>query len=164
MPDPIPAERIQACLLDRLTDENPESQTESRNARILSLQKYREAALRDLRWLLNARAHVSAEEIADFGEAAKSVLTYGLRDLCGTLSSTLDPTKFERELLDAIHQFEPRLIKTALKIRTIATEHSAEPNVIAFELHGELWANPIPEQLYLKTEIDLDTGECRVAS
>jgi type VI secretion system protein ImpF len=33
-------------------------------------------------------------------------------------------------------------------------------NVIDIEIRGELWANPMPEQLYVKTNIDLETGMC----
>ena len=50
-------EKIQPCLLDRLTDEAPESQKESRNERIISIRRYREGVLRDLVWLLNGKAH-----------------------------------------------------------------------------------------------------------
>ena len=50
-------ERIQPCLLDRLTDENPEAVKESRNERVISVKRYREGVLRDLIWLLNAKAH-----------------------------------------------------------------------------------------------------------
>ena len=35
-----------------------------------------------------------------------------------------------------------------------------ERNVIDIEIRGELWANPIPEQLFLKTNIDIETGLC----
>jgi type VI secretion system protein ImpF len=33
-------------------------------------------------------------------------------------------------------------------------------NVIDFEIRGELWANPVPEQLFVKTNIDIETGLC----
>jgi type VI secretion system protein ImpF len=31
-----------------------------------------------------------------------------------------------------------------------------------FEVHGQLWGQPLPERLYLKTELDLELGEIRV--
>jgi type VI secretion system protein ImpF len=37
-----------------------------------------------------------------------------------------------------------------------------ERNVVSFELYGELWANPIPEKLFIKTKIDLETGQCNL--
>ena len=36
----------------------------------------------------------------------------------------------------------------------------AVPNTVALEIRGELWATLHPEELYIKTEIDLDTGVC----
>ena len=35
-------------------------------------------------------------------------------------------------------------------------------NGIAVEIRGDLWAYPVPEQLYIRTEIDLDTGKYAV--
>jgi predicted component of type VI protein secretion system len=32
-------------------------------------------------------------------------------------------------------------------------------NLIHFELQGELWANPLPENLHVKTTLDLETGQ-----
>ena len=30
----------------------------------------------------------------------------------------------------------------------------------SFEIEGELWANPLPEHLHLKTAVDIETGLC----
>ena len=49
-------ERLQPCLLDRLTDDEPEKSTESRDRRVFSLRQLRQAVLRDLSWLLNTPA------------------------------------------------------------------------------------------------------------
>ena len=59
-------EKIQPCLLDRLTDENPEAHKESRSERIVSMRRYRDGVLRDLAWLLNAKAHTTAEGLNQF--------------------------------------------------------------------------------------------------
>jgi type VI secretion system protein ImpF len=31
-----------------------------------------------------------------------------------------------------------------------------------FEIEGDLWAQPMPLQLYLRTEVDLEVGQARV--
>jgi type VI secretion system protein ImpF len=36
------------------------------------------------------------------------------------------------------------------------------PNQVAFEIHGELWGQPLPERLYLKTELDLEAGDVKL--
>jgi type VI secretion system protein ImpF len=48
-----PLDRLQPCLLDRLTDDQPEKHEESRTQRIVSLQRYKAGVLRDLEWLFN---------------------------------------------------------------------------------------------------------------
>jgi type VI secretion system protein ImpF len=156
----IVTERIQPCLLDRLTDEDPESKKESKTARVISLQRYRDGVLRDLRWLLNASAHVSEEETKQFGEVARSVLNYGTGDYCGKLASSLDFAAAEYAMSETIKFFEPRIMPNTLSVKAVGESQHVGPNTIAFEIRGELWASPIPEQLYIKTQIDLDTGEC----
>jgi len=46
-------EKLQPCLLDRLTDDEPGKKEESRAQRVVSLQRYRRGVLRDLEWLFN---------------------------------------------------------------------------------------------------------------
>lgn len=156
----IVTERIQPCLFDRLTDENPDLKQESRTSRVISLQRYREGVLRDLRWLLNASAHLDEEDWNEFGEVRKSVLNYGTNDFCGQLASSLDLAAVEHEMIEAIKVFEPRIIANTLTVKAIGETEKFGPNIIAFEIRADLWASPMPEQLYIKTQIDLETGQC----
>ena len=41
-------EKLQPCLLDRLTDDEPGKKEESRSQRVISHQKYKRGVLRDL--------------------------------------------------------------------------------------------------------------------
>ncbi len=158
MAELTPLDRLQPCLLDRLTDDDPSNKEESRNQRVVSLQRYRRGVLRDLEWLFNASAHLPDEgrgrsRLSDFAEANRSVINYGTRQLCGLISP--DMPALERELAEAIQFFEPRIIRHSLIVRAQLERHT-----IAFEIRGELWANPMPEQLFIKTRIDLETGQC----
>jgi type VI secretion system protein ImpF len=54
MAELTPKDRLQPSLLDRLTDEEPDQPQESREKRVLSLNRLRESVLRDLAWLFNA--------------------------------------------------------------------------------------------------------------
>ncbi|MFN5622686.1 MAG: type VI secretion system baseplate subunit TssE, partial [Planctomyces sp.] len=45
-------DRLQPSLLDRLIDHEPQQTQESRDKRVLSLKKLREAVVRDIGWLL----------------------------------------------------------------------------------------------------------------
>lgn len=160
--EPAISERIQPCLLDRLTDDEPNNQREGRAARVISPARYRDAVLRDLRWLFNTGARFEPEELADFPEVAHSVLNYGVRDLCGHLSTSIDVAAMERELANAISDFEPRVIPGTLRVHAAANLDAQSPSVIQFEINAELWANPVPEHLFIKTEIDLETGHCKL--
>lgn len=155
-------ERLQPCLFDRLTDENPEAMQDTRSTRVISVQRYRDGVLRDLRWLLNAKSHLELGETQEFGEVQRSVLNYGMRDLAGQLSSDLDPGEIEHQIKQAILDFEPRILPNSLMVRFLSesVKESHNPNIIAIEISGDLWASPLPEQLYLQTQIDLDTGQC----
>jgi type VI secretion system protein ImpF len=157
MADPV-IEKIQPCLLDRLTDEAPESQKEGRSERIISVRRYREGVLRDLVWLLNGKAHTASEDLSDFPEVARSVLNFGTRDLCGLISANMNMRDLEHDIAEAIRLYEPRINPNTLEVRAIAGT-KRDSNGLSIEIRGELWAHPIPEQLYLRSEIDLDTGE-----
>jgi type VI secretion system protein ImpF len=160
MADPF-GERIQPCLLDRLTDENPEAVKESRNERVISVKRYREGVLRDLIWLLNAKAHTTQDGLEDFPEAARSVLNFGTRDLCGLISSSLDLQTLEQEIAEAMRRLEPRINPGSLVVTAVSGSQKVA-NGIGIEIRGELWAYPVPEQLFIRTEIDLDTGKYTV--
>ena len=161
MPELDP-DRIQPCLFDRLTDENPQSRLDSKVSRLIPIQRYRDGVLRDLRWLLNAKSHTDYEEIQEFGEARRSVINFGMQELAGQFSSGLDPGKIEHQIKQAILEFEPRIQPDSLSVHAHGESErdQSDPNVLAIEIRGELWASPLPEQLYLKTQIDLDTGQC----
>lgn len=161
MPDAPATDKLQPYLLDRLIDEQPEARQESRTARVMTLPQFRAAVLRDLRWLLNASAHIPGE-LDDFGEVSRSVLNYGSVDLSGRMVSSLGLAELERNLTAAIRAFEPRILPDTVKIKALVGATVGSPNTIALEIRGELWATPHPEELYIKTEIDLDTGVCKL--
>ena len=159
MADLLPTERIQPCLLDRLTDESPGQQKEGREQRVVSMRRYREAVLRDIGWLLNTGNLASLEEIGGFKEALKSVLNYGMPDLCGLTASGLDPIEVEERLMEAVRNFEPRILPHTLEVRSVPVGESGETNSISFEIQGQLWARPMHEALVIRTEVDLETGQ-----
>lgn len=157
MAELTPLERLQPCLLDRLTDEEPTKTEESRNQRVISLPRYKRGVLRDLEWLFNASAHLPEEgpgqfRLSDYPEACRSVINFGTRQLCGLTAPNMEA--LERQLSETIQLFEPRLLRHTLTVKATQERH-----IISFEMYGEIWANPIPEKLFLKTKIDLETGQ-----
>ncbi|MBE0618102.1 MAG: type VI secretion system baseplate subunit TssE [Proteobacteria bacterium] len=163
MADLGPQERLQPSLLDRLTDDEPRKQVESRTQRVLSAQKLRESVKRDLSWLLNCGNLASAEDLEDGSPAAHSVLNYGVPELAGRPVSPADHREFERLLRQAILDFEPRILRRSVKVRAVDPLEEANPMMFAFEIEGELWAEPVPLHLLLRTDFDVEAGIARVS-
>jgi type VI secretion system protein ImpF len=163
MPELTHKERLQPSLLDRLTDDQPDERQESREKRVLSPDRLRASVLRDLTWLFNTTNLSALEDLSAYPECAKSVLNYGLPDLAGRTLSSIDVPKLEQLLRQAIAQFEPRLIPRSLRIRLVVDSSEMSHNSMSFSIEAELWSQPMPMQLYLRTEIDLEDGDVRVA-
>lgn len=157
-------ERLQPSLLDRLTDHEPGNPHESREQRDFSLNRLRETVLRDLAWLLNTTNLAAAQDLSPYPEAVNSVINFGRPDLSGTTVSGTDPVALERALRQAVADFEPRIIRQTLKVRLEINEDQMNHNAITFFIEGDLWAQPLPLRLYLKTEIDLELGNVKVSS
>lgn len=153
-------ERRQPALLDRLTDEEPGVTQESRDRRIVSVQQMRRAVLRDMEWLLNTPSRFTPEEAAEFPLAASSVLNYGIPDLCGLTASSVDPRQIERMIATSISLFEPRIMRGTIEVVASTRPDEYGANAVGFEIRGEMWAQPLPEPLYVKTNVDLETGRC----
>lgn len=162
MAELTPKERLQPSLLDRLTDDAPDHAQESRDQRVLSARRLRECVLRDLGWLFNASQMIGEQEVERYPFAARSVINYGLPSLAGTTARSLDVNELEQNLRQAIMDFEPRIYRSSLRVHAALTEERMSHNALTFEIEGDLWAQPLPLQLYLKTEIDLESGQVKV--
>jgi type VI secretion system protein ImpF len=151
-------ERLQPSLLDRLTDDEPEATQEARDRRVISPARLRECVQRDLTWLLNT-TRLSALEPLDAHPAAQaSVINYGMPDLTGRTASGVDARALERTLVQVIAAYEPRLLKRSIKVRLFVDPERMSHNAMIFDIEAELWAQPLPLRLFLRTEIDLETG------
>lgn len=155
-------ERLQPSLLDRLTDDEPDHQQESRDKRVLSMSRLRECVLRDLGWLFNSSRMPANEPIEHYPFAAHSVINFGLPPLAGAVAHGLDMDALGRNLHRTIIDFEPRILRNSLQVRAELKEERMSHNTLVFEIEGDLWAQPLPLQLYLKTEIDLESGHVRI--
>ncbi|MCC6510644.1 MAG: GPW/gp25 family protein, partial [Pirellulaceae bacterium] len=71
--------------------------------------------------------------------------------------------RMEREVRQAIINFEPRILKDTLSVRVVYTFDLMSRNTVVFEIDGELWAQPVPIKMYLRTELDLETGKVSIA-
>jgi type VI secretion system protein ImpF len=158
-----PQDRLQPALLDRLTDDEPDKKVEPREARVLSKRKLRDSVLRDLAWLFNATQLEAVNPLATAPFVRKSVLNFGLPALSGSTASSFDITDLQHAVRDAILTYEPRILPDTLEVKTLleagALDHH---NVIGVEIHGMLWAQPIPIEFLVRTDFDLETGKVHI--
>jgi type VI secretion system protein ImpF len=92
-----------------------------------------------------------------------------LLDLTGMTASEVSAQQVELSVKRAIEAFEPRIIKGSLTVQCTAGQPAGGGpgkdgiHVIALEIRGQMWAQPAPETLYIKTEVDLETGTYQVS-
>jgi type VI secretion system protein ImpF len=159
-----PQERLQPALLDRLTDDEPDKKQELRENRVLSKNRLRQAVLRDLAWLFNATRLERAANMAHVPYARRSVINFGLPAHSGQTASTLDIQDVEQDLKQAILDFEPRILADSLEVKALADVNQLDRhNVLGIQIRGQLWAQPVPLELLIRTEIDLETGKVQLA-
>jgi type VI secretion system protein ImpF len=163
MVDLTSKDRLQPSLLDRLTDLEPDVKAEPRERRVLSMRALRQSVERDLAWLFNANGLASAQDLSAYPHVATSVLNYGFPDIAGKTASSLDAAQIERAMADVIRAFEPRIIGETVRVSAVtAGETTARHNTVSFTIEGDLWAQPYPERLFFRTDLDLEAGEVRV--
>jgi type VI secretion system protein ImpF len=163
-------DRLQPSLLDRLTDHQPLAHHEAVEARVLSRQQLRAAVLRDLSWLFNAirpqpePASTRVKELelwARHPHACRSVLNFGMPAFAGSTKSSLNRAAMETAVRQAITTFEPRIDAKSLSV-AIRIDHKNHHNTLRLTIRGNLWAQPVPLELLLAADVDLETGNTRV--
>ena len=156
-------DRINPSLLDRLTDEAPGSGAAARSGQSLTLSELRRSVLRDLNWLFNSTQVLGAEEGEAWPQVRNSVVNYGLPALSGASASSIDIVRLERALKQAIIDFEPRILPDSISVKALLERQSVDHhNLISLHIEGMLWAQPVPIELLLRTQLDLESGQNRV--
>jgi type VI secretion system protein ImpF len=156
-----PREKLQPSLLDRLTDVRPDVRTGSGVVRVLTMDELRDGVRRDLASLFNATALEVVEDLTDYPHVRRSTVNFGMPDLSGKTASGLDLPELERSLSSAIHEFEPRLLEDTVKVTSEAIGAKSHNMMIA-TIEAELWSQPLPQKLLLRTELDLENGEVKL--
>jgi len=159
MNEPSAADRLQPTLLDRLIDDDPATRADPPGERFMSHRGLRAAVLRDVSWLFNTTNLGGAIVEDDFPHAFASVLNYGLPCLSGRFASTIDTVLLEQAIRQAIGRFEPRIDPSTLEIEPVLDRSVLDMhNQIALVIRGLLWAQPVPLEFALRTQIDLEEG------
>ena len=160
---------LQPSLLDRLVLNPTGRSIRSKGSPAIGKQQLRNAVLRDMEWLLNARPSVSPPKNSAHVEQAdplnQSVLAFGMPPLAGKTATTVDIADLEKTIHDLIARYEPRIDPESLKVKALFHEVLMnQHNMVGLEISGMLWARPYPMELVLRTQLDLETGHVNVQS
>jgi len=161
MADKTLAERLQPSLLDRLTDQQPGNAKETRESRVIDLSRLRAIIQRDLSWLLNTQNAESHFDTERFPAVAASVLNFGLGEVAGEFSTAQKAEEIRRSIERAITAFEPRIIEGSVDVQMAGGTDDTEMT-IGLDIRADMWAQPMPLELYLRSKVDLTTGEVDV--
>jgi type VI secretion system protein ImpF len=153
-------------LLDRVVMLEQRRRFESREQRVMSLERLKQSVLRDLSWLLNTEYLEAAYSLDGFPEVRSSVLNYGIPSIVGLTITDLTDTMrggLAKTLRDAIVRFEPRLDPDSIVVRTHADKEQMDGRTLTFEIEAELIAEPAPLRLLLTSIVDLENGHATLA-
>jgi type VI secretion system protein ImpF len=150
-------ERLQPSLLDRLIDHEPSRKKDPPDAQVMTGAQLRQSVLRDLAALLNTSNLATIEDLSATPLVATSTLNYGIPGFAGLLDNSARSDTLERELENAIRAFEPRIRPETLKVRIGGAQADSAIPALVFEIEGELWAQPVPQRLFLETTIEVET-------
>ncbi len=150
---------LQASVLDRLIDRQPEASGEPAQYRFVSLAELKRSVLRDLENMLNTR-RIIVDPPPSFVEVQKSLFTYGLKDITSyNPSSRSGLQQLRLEVERAIRIFEPRLRNVVVQMDTT---HMTKRS-IRFRVSAYLVVEPIKEPIVFDTVLDVQQGQYHVS-
>jgi type VI secretion system protein ImpF len=130
---------------------------ETHEQRVVSMRKLRESVLRDLNWLLSTASFDTGRSLEGFPAVERSVLNYGLPSVAGLGMSGIDPAEVARTLQRTFEFFEPRL--SQVRVTPEPPGERGDVHALKFRVEAELWGQPVPQQLLLRTQIDVETAD-----
>jgi type VI secretion system protein ImpF len=134
---------------------------ESVEHRTISMRRLRDYVCRDLSALLNCANLDAVEDLEAYPHIQSSVVNYGMPSLAGRAARAADPLHIATAIELAIQRFEPRL--SQVRVTPEMGEEGNETHVLAFRIDAQLWGQVAPQQLVLRTSIDVDSGSVSLA-
>jgi len=160
MADKTLEERLQPSLLDRLTDLEPTNPREARDQRVINITALREIVQRDLSYLLNTQNVESTFDADRFPNVARSVVNFGVTEVSGEFSTARRAELIRRSIERAIAEYEPRIIAGTVDVELVPDE--SENMTVSLTIRADMWAQPLPMELFLRSKVDVTTGEISV--
>ena len=158
----IQSNRILPNLFDKLTDDDPGRIMEPLQDREASIEKYKNIVMRDLINLLNSSITIEESGLNELGYARNSTLTYGMKSFAGMTFSDSNKQNIIEEIKKSILKFERRIYTESLEVELMKdTEGQVECTAnhkVKISITGVLRPLQKKERIFIKTEIDLETG------
>lgn len=146
---------IQASVLDRLIDYEPEVTHEPVQSRLTSFAQIRNSVIRDIENLLNSRKTIYPVP-EENGHLGASLFTYGLMDFIShNPKSPSVRLQIRQEIERTISTFEPRLKNLMIRFDT-NTENERN---LRFRITALLVVTPLSEPITFDTYLDINRGE-----
>ena len=150
---------IQASILNRLIDNEPNITHEPVPYRLLSIKQIKALLIRDLENLLNTRQQILLPPIS-FTELNNSLFVYGLRDYTAENSnSSFVKQRLRHDIEKAIILFEPRLKNVTVRFET----SSQVDRKLRFRISGLLAMESETESVVFDTIFDANKRKYIIA-
>lgn len=150
------------ALLERVVALEERRVWETRQHHVISMDRLRDCVRRDLEHLFNADHFEASQPLDGFPHVRRSVVNYGIPALAGAVLRSVDIERLEGLVRDAVREFEPRIRRDSLRVVARLDDRETSRNALVFEIEGELWGDPMPMRVFLRTIIDLDDGSARI--
>lgn len=153
-------------LLERVVMLEQRRRFETREQRVMSLERLKQSVMRDLSWLLNTEYLEAVHALDGYPEVRSSVLNYGIPSIVGLTITDLNDSMrggLAKTLRDAIVCFEPRLDPDSVMVTVHADKEQMDGRTLMFEIEAELLAEPAPLRLLLTSVVDLENGHATLA-
>lgn len=148
------------CVLERLTDLNPENRTES-FSRAVSLSGLRRSVLENVALIFNSRAHPDPDALGNDPAVSSSVLAMGLPDFCGASVGDVRRAWLKREIVRQLATFEPRFLPESIAV-DFKGERESDGGVLELEVRATISVEPLKEELAFRALLNVETGESSV--
>lgn len=136
--------KLRPSILDRLIDNEPDTNLELDPDQHQKLKELRNSVRRDLENFLNTRYKVMEPDI-EFSQAQKSLLNYGLPDLATVnISDKEKRIEFIQRLENILIEYEPRF--KSVKVRYMDNTETSD-RTLRFRIDATLYADPSPEMV-----------------
>lgn len=157
VPEPVALGRFAEVSARSVANLNPEPAAQ----RVVSMRQLRESVLRDLAWLLSTSSFDTDRSLDAWPHVQRSVFNFGLPSMTGLGVTALDVTAAAARMQKAIETFEPRL--SHVRVTPESEDGRMDRNALVFRVDAELWGQPTPQRLLLRTQIDIESADVSIS-